>query len=150
VFPLSGFTGKSGVVPLGGTLDLTPIPTDLDGWPVQSFPRDTIITSLAAHCTLSQAQSLVGSTIVLQAQLYTCPAGSGNSTFIAVPGALVTLAPPLTGIVALGTESEGITTGLSIPITAGTRGVLVVSATAAGVGLVNTVPGDWSLGLGMQ
>jgi hypothetical protein len=52
----------------------------------------------------------------------------------------VTAAPSLTGVDAIGTISNGMTTGLSIPVTAGTRGVIVVSVTAAGVSLINTVP----------
>ncbi len=53
---------------------------------------------------------------------------------------MVTAAPPLTGVVSIGTISNGITTGLSIPIPAQARGVIVVSATATGVSLINTVP----------
>jgi BclB C-terminal domain-containing protein len=57
------------------------------------------------------------------------------------------LAPALTGVIALGTVSNGITTGLAIPVTAQTRLLLVFSATAAGFTLVNTVAGYVSGGV---
>ena len=47
-------------------------------------------------------------------------------------GAAVALAPPLTGVVAVGTIASGVTTGLSIPVTAGTRLLLVFTATVTG------------------
>jgi hypothetical protein len=53
----------------------------------------------------------------------------------------VSLAPSLTGIIALGTTSNGITTGLNIPVSAQSRCVFVNSATATGVSLINVVVG---------
>ncbi|WP_308737459.1 hypothetical protein [Paenibacillus sp. PCH8] len=47
----------------------------------------------------------------------------------------------------MGTISNGITTGLAIPVTAQTRLLLVFSATAAGLVLVNTVVGYASGGV---
>ncbi|WP_334293931.1 hypothetical protein [Enterocloster lavalensis] len=56
-------------------------------------------------------------------------------------GVVVTLAPALTGVISIGSLSNGLTSGLSIPVTAGTRLLLVFSTTASGVSLVNTVAG---------
>jgi BclB C-terminal domain-containing protein len=64
-----------------------------------------------------------------------------NNTFSPVPGAVVTLAPALTGTISLGSTSHSITTELSIPITQETRLLLVFSATATGLNLINTVTG---------
>lgn len=74
-----------------------------------------------------------------------------DNTFTAVPGAVVTLAPALTGIVAIGTVSNGITTGLNIPVTAQTRLLLVFSASVtAGIDIATTVIGYASAGLSID
>jgi BclB C-terminal domain-containing protein len=88
---------------------------------------------------------LVGSTITITAQLFSST--TPDNTFTAVPGAVIALAPPLTGVVALGAVSNGIVTGLAIPVTAETRLLLVFSATAAGLSLINTVIGYASAGV---
>jgi len=66
-----------------------------------------------------------------------------------VPGAEVTLSPPLTGIVSEGEISNGITTGLSIPVTSQTRGMIVFTVTADGITLINTVKGYESASVGV-
>ena len=81
----------------------------------------------------------------MRAQLY--QSVTPNNTFTPVPGAEVTLAPALTGIISIGDISSGETTGLSIPVTAGTRLLWVMSATADGLSLVNTVAGYTSGGM---
>ena len=70
-----------------------------------------------------------------------------DNTFTAVPGTLLTLAPSLTGIAPIGTTASGTLTGLNIPVTAGTRLLLVFGATASGITLINTVPGYVSAGV---
>ncbi|WRS28933.1 exosporium glycoprotein BclB-related protein [Oscillospiraceae bacterium MB08-C2-2] len=111
-----------------------------------SVPRDGTITSLAAEFSLSLAATLVGSTVTVSAQLFSAPALSNS--FSAVPGALVTLAPPYTGIVAVGASSAGVTTGLSIPVTAGTRLMLVFAANVtAGIDIATTLTGFASAGV---
>ena len=104
-----------------------------------SMPRDGTITSIAAYYSNTVALALVGTTVTITAQLFSST--TPDNTFTAIPGAVVTLAPPLTGVVALGTISSGITTGLSIPVTAETRLLMVFSATAEGVTLINTATG---------
>jgi len=91
------------------------------------------------------ALSLVGSTVTITAQLY--ESATPDNTFTPIAGTLVTLAPPLTGVLAIGTISSGIVTGLSIPVTAETRLLMVYSITAAGVTLINTVTGYASAGV---
>jgi BclB C-terminal domain-containing protein len=142
-----GLTGQVAVLPLdgdqAGTGSLQGSVLDQTGGsgevvPAQTFPTDETIQSITLFSSTTLALSLVGTTVTVTAQLYTST--TPDNTFTPVPGAIVTAAPPLTGVVAIGTISNGITTGLAIPVTAGTRGVIVVSATAAGIGLVNAVP----------
>ncbi|MGG1672127.1 exosporium glycoprotein BclB-related protein, partial [Paenibacillus sp. NRS-1783] len=143
---LIGFgSSATGISLLGGVIDLT---GTLVG-PLINFafsvPRDGVITSIAGYFSTTAALTLVGSTATITAQLFSST--TPDNTFTAVPGATVTLAPPLTGIIALGTISNGITTGLAIPVTAQTRLLLVFSATATGLSLVNTVVGYASAGI---
>ena len=132
-----------GVSLVGGLIDATTL-TNM----AFSVPRDGTITSIAGFFSNTVALALVGTTVTVQAQLYSAPAGSNN--FAPVPGATVTLAPSLTGIVSIGSTSSGQTTGLSIPVTAGSRLLLVYSATAAGLSLINTVTGYVSAGVSIN
>jgi BclB C-terminal domain-containing protein len=136
VLPLSGDNGATGVNETAGTIDVTSLPLN----PVQVIPRDGTLTALSARFSTTVAQSLIGTTITLRAQLFTAP-GTSN-TLTAVSGASCDLTPDLTGIVAIGTISDCTITGLSIPLTAGTTAAVVVSATAAGVLLTDTVTGS--------
>ncbi|PWW36841.1 MULTISPECIES: exosporium glycoprotein BclB-related protein [Paenibacillus] len=143
---LIGFgSSATGISLVGGTIDLTGTVVG----PLINFafsaPRDGVITSIAAYFSTTAALSLVGSTVTITAQLFSSP--TPDNAFTAVPGAVVTLAPSLTGIIALGSISNGITTGLAIPVTAQTRLLLVFSATATGLTLVNTVVGYASGGV---
>ena len=96
------------------------------------------LTGITVYVSTSASLSLIGSSITVTAQLYTSP--TPDNLFTPVAGAIVTAAPAFTGVLASGTIANGITTGLSIPVTAQTRGMLVVSATATGLTLVNTLP----------
>ena len=127
---------------LGATIDTTTL-TNF----AFSMPRDGTITSIAAFFSTTVALALVATTVTLTAQLYSSP--TPDNTFAPIPGTLVTLAPALTGVLAIGTVSNGILTGLSIPVTAETRLLMVFSATAEGVTLINTVVGYASAGVGI-
>lgn len=81
-----------------------------------SMARDIIITSITAYFSTTAALSLVGTTVTLTAQLY--QSTTPGNIFTPIAGAIVILAPPLTGVLSIGTISSGITTGLSIPMTA--------------------------------
>jgi BclB C-terminal domain-containing protein len=135
VLPLDGVQAGTGQI-VGGTLDLTGGPGQYV--PAQTFPIDETIKSITVFSSTTAPLNLVGTTVTIGAQLYT--SSTPDNTFVAVPGTYVTAAPPLTGVDAIGTVSSGMTTGLSIPITAGTRGVIVVSVEATGITLINTIP----------
>jgi BclB C-terminal domain-containing protein len=145
---LVGFGGStSGITLVGGALDLT------GGAGVAinqafSLPRDGLITSISAYFSTTVALDLIGTTVDLSADLF-CSTGPDN-IFTPVPGAHVSLQPALTGPVAIGTTANGITTGLAIPITAQSRCVLVNSAAASGLNLVNAVVGYSSGGLSID
>jgi BclB C-terminal domain-containing protein len=144
VLPLSGYTVASdtldGVSIVGGTIDLTNTPGI--GQPV---PNDLTLTSISASFSNTVAMGLVGTTVTVTAQVFS--ASNSSNVYTPVPGALVTLSPALTGVIPIGTISSGLTTGLAIPMTIGTKVIVVVSATAAGVTLINTVTGGVSVGI---
>ena len=110
-----------------------------------SVPRAGTITSLAAYFSVTAALNLLGTTITITARLYRSIAP--NNTFTEVPGAVVTLTPALTGNILVGEIANGITTGLNILVNPQTRLLLVFSATASGLSLVNTIAGYASAGL---
>ncbi|WP_407926811.1 exosporium glycoprotein BclB-related protein [Caproicibacter fermentans] len=146
-----GLVGTLGLIGFGlnapGVLALGVI--DLSGLTNFAFsmPRDGVINSVAAYFSVTAALALAGTTVTITAQLYSSP--TPNDTFSPVPGALVTL-PPLTGVISVGDTFNAVTTGLAIPVTAQTRLLMVFSATAAGVSLVNTIAGYASAGVGIS
>lgn len=81
----------------------------------------------------------------IRAQLYV--SNTPNNVFTPIPGAIVNLSPALSGTISIGTISNGITTGLSIPVTAQSRLLMVYSAQASGLSLINTVVGYASAGI---
>jgi BclB C-terminal domain-containing protein len=109
-----------------------------------SMPRAGTITDIAAFFSTTLSLSLVGSTITVTAQLYSST--TPDNIFSPI-GTAVTLAPALTGILAAGTVSNGILTGLSLAVTPETRLLMVFSITATGVSLINTVIGYASAGI---
>jgi BclB C-terminal domain-containing protein len=142
-----GLAGQVAVLPLdgdqAGSAQLVGSALDLTGGsgqivPAQTFPTNETIESITVFSSTTLAQALIGTTVTVSAQLYT--SATPDNTFVPVPGAFVTAAPSLTGVVSIGTVSSGMTIGLAIPVTAGTRGVIVVSVTAVGVSLIQTVP----------
>jgi collagen type I alpha len=141
--PAEGIGVTNGVTESGSTIDVT----DTDNQ-AEIMPRDGTITSVSAYFSTSAAQSLVGTTVTVTAQLF--ESNTPDDTFTPVPGAIVTLAPAFTGVLAVGTIANGTTTGLSIPVTNQTRMMVVFSATAAGVTLINTVSGYADAGIGIS
>ena len=139
VLPLSGSTSETGVSIIGGTIDLTGITTG------QPLARDGTITAVTGFSSLTVVQALVGTTVTQTISVW--QSTTPDNVYTKIPGAEVTLAPPLTGILALGTVSSGIATGLSIPVTAGTNLIVVYSATASGVSLINTITADVGAGV---
>ncbi|MDO8212445.1 hypothetical protein [Conexibacter sp. CPCC 206217] len=141
VLPLSGQLGEAPVVPLSGPVLSGP---DVQAQ-TQSFPRDATLTDMTGRFVTTAALNLVGTTVTIQAQLFTAPAGSTILT--PVPGAICIAAPQLTGSLPGGIVSSCQTSGLAIPISAGTVGVVAVAITATGVTLINTVPLQSSVSL---
>ncbi len=139
--------GASGISVIGNTIDLNGGGNTLINCAFVS-PRNGTITSIAAHFSTSVALALLGSNVNISAQLYTATAGSNN--FIPVAGATVALTPALSALVTIGTTATGITTGLNIPITAGSRYILVYSATMDGLSVATTVNGYASAGININ
>lgn len=154
---LGGLTGTSGLIGfgnsvsgvslVGSTIDLTGAGGTLLNFSFVA-PRSGTITSMSAHFSTTLALSLLGTSLNITAQLYSAPAGSNS--FNPVPGASVNLAPALTGVIAIGAISTGTTTGLSVPVVAGTRYMLVYSASATGLSLLNTIAGYASAGININ
>ena len=80
--------------------------------------------------SVGAAVSLVGSEVTISAQLYS--SDTPDNTFAPIPGAVVDLDPPLTGLINIGAIASGLVTGLAIPVTAGTRLLMVFSAAVTG------------------
>jgi BclB C-terminal domain-containing protein len=135
---------ETGVDAVGGLIDVTL----LDNLSF-SVPRDGIITSIAAYFSTTIGISLIGSTVTVTAQLF--ESTTPDNSFTAVPGAVVTLTPPFTGLIGIGDISSGITTGLTIPVTAETRLLLVFSsAVTAGIDVISTLTGYASAGMNIE
>ncbi|EGB91770.1 hypothetical protein HMPREF0240_03422 [Clostridium sp. D5] len=109
------------------------------------YQESGTITSLSAFFSTTVALSLVGTSVIVRAQIYqsTVP----NNTFSPIAGTLLNLSPSLSGALSIGTLLTGSVTGLNINVTPQTRLMLVFSATATGLNLVNTVTGYASAGL---
>jgi len=146
---LGGLANTSGLVAFGNSADgvlITAGTIDLTGAPVLplampfSMPSNGFITAISAYFSTTASLNLVGTTITITAQLYSST--TPDNIFTAIPGAFVTLAPSLTGVLAIGDISNGLTTGLSIPVTAQTRLLLVFTpAVTAGIDLAAVIAG---------
>ncbi|QCT01306.1 hypothetical protein E6C60_0583 [Paenibacillus algicola] len=142
---LIGFgSSVSGVSALGGTIDLTGVGGNLLNFAF-SAPRAGTITDIAAFFSTTVALNLIGSTVTITAQLYR--ASPPSNTFVAIPGGFVTLAPALSGAVAVGATSNGLNSGLAIPVAAEDRLLLAFEATASGLSLINLVVGYAGAGI---
>ncbi|MCY7502964.1 exosporium glycoprotein BclB-related protein, partial [Bacillus pumilus] len=140
---LVGFgNSATGVSIVGGIIDLTGAAGTLLNMAF-SVPRAGTITSFAGYFSTTAALSLIGTSITVTASLFASP--TPNNSFTQV--ASVTLAPALTGVLTLGAIANGIATGLNVPVTPQTRLLVVFSATATGLSLLNTVAGYASAGL---
>lgn len=110
-----------------------------------SLPRDGTITSLSAFLSVTAALALLAPlTYTVQVYSSTTP----DNIFSPVAGAAVDITIP--GPIAFGDTFNGIVTGLSVPVTAETRLLLVASATGGGLVAGGTVAGFLSAGLGIE
>ena len=136
-----------GLTLLGSSIDISNASGTLSNFAFQ-VPRAGIITSFSAFFSTTAALSLIGSTVTVNAQIY--PSVTPNNVFTPIAGTLISLSPSLTGVISAGTLLNGALTGLNIPITAQTRLMLVFSASASGLSLINTVVGYASAGLSIN
>ncbi|HLU88950.1 MAG TPA: exosporium glycoprotein BclB-related protein, partial [Cyclobacteriaceae bacterium] len=135
------FGNSTNVIQSLGPLDMTMVPNM-----AFSVPRDGLITSISGFFSASVGIILSSSTLQITAQLFS--ATPNDNFFYPVPGASVTLGPALSGLINTGDVSNGHVNGLAIPVTAGTRLMLVVNpAIVGGVDIVTTVTGYFSGGL---
>ncbi len=135
---VSGVNYFNGLIDLTGTENMA-----------FSVPRDGLITSVAAFFSTNTAISLIGSTITISAQLYA--SSTPDNTFTAVPGAKVYLSPFFSGFIPIGMVSNGILTGLAIPVTAETRLMLVFSIELLGdIQIATSLSGSASGGVAID
>lgn len=111
------------------------------------MPRDGVIKSIAAYFTTTIPNDLTNTTVTISARLYKA---ESDNTFSEIPGTTVTLSPALTGDVEIGNISKGLIDNLSIPVSAGTRLLLVFSASAVGERYQNSLIGLASGGIGIS
>ncbi|NLP27046.1 MAG: hypothetical protein GX365_06835, partial [Clostridiales bacterium] len=150
---LAGFPGLIGfgnsvtnATILGANIDLTGTVGGILNFAF-SVPRDGIITSISAFFNVVVALNLILTDVTVNAQLYRAPTTS--NIFSPIGGSQVIL-PSLTGTIAIGTTRSNILTGLSIPVSAQDRLLMVFSITASGVNLINTVIGYASAGITIE
>jgi len=143
---LLGFgSSAAGVSVLGSTIDLTGAAGTLLNFAF-SAPRSGTIESISAYFSTTVALALIGTSLNVTAQLYK---STSDNSFSPVPGAVVTL-PAYTGVLTIGSIARGITTGLNIPVNAQDRFLLVYSATASGISLINSIAGYASAGVSIR
>ena len=130
-----------GVSGLGGAIDIT-----LLGNLAFDLPRDGVLDAISASFTTTVGLSLIGSTATVYASVYSAPAGSNSFTLL--PGGTVTLSPNYTGLISVGDTVSGALTGLNIPVTAGTRLMLVFhSDITTGLDVASILTGQASGGI---
>ena len=151
---LGGLLNTSSIVGFGQNLSgvsAAGCSLNLSGLTNHAFlvPRDGTITSLAAYMSITARLILIGSEVTVTARLFR--SATADDCFELVPGAEIALASPLTGLVNIGSTSSGLVSDLKIPVTAGTRLLLVFSAEVTeGQDLAATVAGYTSAGLGIS
>lgn len=144
---LGGLSGNIAVLPLNGYLSDAP-ETTLAGGTFepsspetqsipQLFPTAMTLKGITAYFQNKDAMALVGSTVSLTTQIYIASEYATN--FSPVAGAICTASPGMTGILSIGSLFNCNLSGISIDIPTGSRAVIVISATAAGLALINTV-----------
>jgi BclB C-terminal domain-containing protein len=125
---------------LGSTIDITGL-TNF----AFSAARNGTITSLAAYLSATAALALL-SPMTYTVQIYS--SATPNEVFSPVSGAAVELT--ISNAVVIGDTFNDIVTGLSIPVTAQTRLLLVASATGGGLLTGGSIVGSLSAGLGIN
>ena len=124
VSAILGFGWNDTLVGVGNIIDLTLLSNT-------SFmmPRDGVITSISGYISV-QAALTTTAEITITGQLY--QSTTPDNDFTAIPGATVTLSPTISGIISIGDTAFGVQSGLNIPVTAGSRLLLVFTPTVTG------------------
>ncbi|HIW32388.1 MAG TPA: S-layer homology domain-containing protein [Candidatus Paenibacillus intestinavium] len=148
---MGGLTGTSAVVGFGSSSPLAILPSDgmdLSNEANYAFivPRTGTITSLSAFFSSTTAMNLLG-TVNVTAQLY--QSTGPDNIFTAIAGTKVELVGGYTGVVNVGDAVTG-TVDLDVPVTAGTRLLLVFSAETTDLLLANVLTGHVSAGVSID
>lgn len=130
----------------GITIDFSGINPSFIGNFAYVMPRDGTLTSIAAAVNLFPVPVFLDGTVIVFAQIWT--ADPGSNTFFPLSDALVTLDPSLSGLV-FASNLNGLSDGLSIPLSAQTKVMMVFYASASGdePDLTNNFIADYSAGI---
>lgn len=135
---LIGFgSSVQGLTNLGQTIDLSSYPASVLSYVFKVLCSGTINTINSRFSTSISLNLLLSSTKV-SSRLY--KSTSSSNIFSFVPGSQVDLLPTLSGAVAIGTNLSKINS-TSIPVTTGTRLLMVYFITSTGLNLINTISG---------
>jgi len=110
------------------------------------IPRAGIVTSISGFFCTTQPASYNG-TFTIIGQLYK---SDGGTRAYPIPGATVTLSATSSGIIEQATTLTDIQTGLSIPVTPGTRLLMVYTLQGSVPGVAPSLTGTISGGLNIQ
>jgi BclB C-terminal domain-containing protein len=113
-----------------------------------SMPRSGTISALAGYFSVTNGLSLTGSTVTINYQIY--QSTTPNNSYTPISAVSVNMSPALTGTISAGNISSGIISDLNVAVSAQTMLLLVVSITASGLSLVNTVTGIANAGLAIS
>lgn len=124
VSAILGFGWSDTLVGVGGIIDLTLVSNT-----AFMVPRNGTITGISGFMSVAIGVSTTAE-ITVVGQLYQSTAPDND--FTAIPGATVTLLPSVTGLISVGDIATATVTGLNLPVTAGTRLLLVFTPTVTG------------------
>ncbi|CAG7644015.1 hypothetical protein PAESOLCIP111_04603 [Paenibacillus solanacearum] len=146
---LGGLPGGYSTLGSGGTAN---IPAIYDGSGTLDFSAMPSVTSVAYTMTQNSilkqadiklsntvAMSLVGTTLSISADIYV---DDDNDGVYEKKTSGIPLTPPYTGVLAIGTTTQGQNNSLNIPVEAGSKLLVVYYMNAAGISLINAVTGD--------
>ncbi|NMA70170.1 MAG: hypothetical protein GX958_12260 [Desulfitobacterium sp.] len=147
---LGGAVGLPGLIGFGSSTQAVNVlgaTIDISGENNYAFsmPRDGNITSLAVYLSVTLGVGL-GDALTYTVQVYS--SATPDDVFTPVPGAVVNLALP--AVVTPGQTFDDVITGLSIPVSAGTRLLLVASLSGGPLTIAGSVTGYVSAGLGID
>lgn len=144
---LNGVAGTYSFVGFGSSAKGATALGDMINFSVTNYafcmPKASTISAISAYFDTTVALSLLGTNITVRAELYF----SDTNCFRVLPDAFVDLSPTLNGIINIGSQVKGTRSGLNIPVSEGTRLLMIFSVRASGLSLVNSVLGFASAGV---